>query len=119
MMSCPTCGLPCALDSNPLYTILERIAAKHGMKTGDLIAEDKRRPIVNARWEFFYTALVETAASYPTIGKVIKRDHTSVAYGAAMWAVNNNLPTARNGGLDWRAKQRRNREFSQRRKGKS
>jgi chromosomal replication initiation ATPase DnaA len=75
--------------------ILAMIAVKHNLKPHDILCKVRHRANVRARWEFCYRAARDTTGSFPTIGRFLGVDHTTV-----MWAVNSychahNLPHPR------------------------
>lgn len=105
---CAECGRPNEPGNRALWRILAEVAAAHGVSVCGLKADDRRRLLVNARWHYFYRACSETIAPMSLIGSVCgDRDHTSVGYGASMWAMANKLPPSRGKGLDAAAKQKR------------
>lgn len=106
---CSECGRPNEPGNRALWRILAEVAAEHRMSVEVLKTDDRRRLLVNARWHFFYRACCETNASLATIGKVCgDRDHTTVGYGAAAWALDNGLQPPRGAGLNAKEKRHRN-----------
>jgi hypothetical protein len=82
------------------------VAFERGITIGDLIADERSRPLVMARWHFFYRAMTETTKSSPVIARECGgRDPQTIRYGANSWARMNNLPAPR--AVDGRARQRR------------
>lgn len=113
---CAGCGRPSEPASRSLWKILAEVAHEHKLPVNAVKAFDMRRPFVRARWNYYYRACAETAASLGAIGRACgDRDHTTVGYGASMWAELNSLPPSRDGGLDTKARKWRNAESVRRR----
>lgn len=113
---CAECGRPNEPGNRALWRILAEVAAAHGLPVHALKVDDRRRLLVNARWHYFYRACCETVASLQTIGDVCGgRDHTSVGYGASMYAMANKLEPARGKGLDAKTKLQRTLETGRKR----
>lgn len=105
---CSECGRPNEPGNRALWRILAEVACAHGTSIGALKSEDRRKLLVCARWDYFYRACCETNASLQTIGNVCgDRDHTTVGYGAAAYALDKGLPPPRGAGLNARAKRHR------------
>jgi hypothetical protein len=79
----------------PIHAIFSEVCAKHGFTAELMRGERRNSTLFLARGEFYFRAAAETAASFPIIGRVINRDHTTVIYGAARYAINQNLPAPR------------------------
>ena len=75
--------------------ILSRVATKHGLAMGDLLARSRCVAVTDARAEFFFLALNETAASSVEIGRATGKGHATVLYGAARHALQHGLPIPR------------------------
>ncbi len=80
-----------------LEEILFVTAEKHHLSLRGILSRSRTQAVTNARSEFFYRALEETMASSVEIGRKVDRDHTTVLYGAARYAVRNGLPIPRGG----------------------
>ena len=52
----------------------------YGIAWNNVIAGDRRPYMVRVRWEV-YEALRKTGMSTPLIGRIVKRDHTTVLHG--------------------------------------
>ena len=62
--------------------ILSAVADYFGFTVEELVAHDRRRPLVHARQVAMYVFREITDLSYPQIGKVFgSRDHTTIIYG--------------------------------------
>jgi hypothetical protein len=94
---------PPAILNGTLETILHEVALKHGVDSGVITSRAGRdRMAVDARFEYFYRARVETGFSTMSIARLTGHDHTSVIHGARQHAARHRLPlpTRRYGG--WR-----------------
>ena len=69
------------LDGN---TIAAGIAKSYGYTLGDLQSKLRYRRLVTVRWRVFY-ALRQQGFSYPEIGELLKRDHSTVIHGVQAW----------------------------------
>ena len=61
--------------------IIEEVALEHDITPEDIIRKDRHRELVWPRHEAMRRAYDETDLSYPSIGKVFDRDHTTVMNG--------------------------------------
>ena len=52
----------------------------YGLAWGTVIAPDRRPYMVRVRWEV-YEALRKAGMSTPQIGRIVRRDHTTVLHG--------------------------------------
>ena len=82
-------------NETTLTDILREVAIAHGVSESDMRSHRRLRGIVDARFEYFYRAVQETARSFPEIGRMIKKDHSSVYNGCRKYAAANNLPLPR------------------------
>ena len=58
--------------------ICEEVAKKHGLTLDDLRGERRQHYLVVARWEAAWRCFSETKNSYPAIGRVLHKDHTTI-----------------------------------------
>ena len=58
--------------------VMTEVAAHYGLTLEDLTRHDTHRAISRIRAEAFYEARRRTGASYPLIGMVAGRDHTTI-----------------------------------------
>jgi hypothetical protein len=72
--------------------ILLHVMAKRGVGMGDLTGKYRNRDLAIARHEAMYLMRVHTDKSYPEIGKLLNRDHTTVLAGIARHLVRHRLP---------------------------
>jgi hypothetical protein len=84
-----------------LRDLLAKVALKRGLLINDVLPKSRLAEICETMGEFYFTALRDTVASTVLLGNVTARDHTTVLYGAARYAVKNDLEMPR------RAKSRR------------
>ncbi len=80
-----------------LEQILCSTAEKYHLRRVELLSRSRTATVAAARSEFFFRALSETIFSSVEVGRKVKRDHTTVLYGAARYAVRNRLPIPRGG----------------------
>jgi hypothetical protein len=79
----------------PFERIKIEVAAKHGLTVAELMGHSHRRGIVAARQEASYRAAAETKLSYPQIGRLLNRDHTTILHGIRRHAERHGLPIPR------------------------
>lgn len=60
--------------------ICEEICEKHGITFLDLISPSRPARLVNARREAVYRIRSETLCSFPMIGRILKRDHSTCVH---------------------------------------
>lgn len=72
--------------------IIAEVAAKHDLTVTSLKGERRTRPFVRARQEAFYRLRAELRLSFPQIGAIFDRDHTTVLHGVRSFAERNGLP---------------------------
>ena len=67
-------AIPGALDA------LERIASEHGVTPVEVLGRDRSRSVARARAHFVHVLRTCTSLSYPEIGKLIGRDHSTAMH---------------------------------------
>lgn len=65
--------------------IMHAIAAIHKIDAKDILGKSRKRHIVNARFELFYRMRTDLCMSYMRIGKLVKRDHSTIMHG--VWKI--------------------------------
>jgi len=65
----------------PLRELARHVSKAYGVSTADLISQRLTGEIVRARLCLYYLARRHTLHSYPAIGRVLRRDHTTVLTG--------------------------------------
>lgn len=60
--------------------IIESVARRHSLSSSDIIGPNKKRRYANARTEAIKLARELTGLSLPTLGRIFKRDHTTIMY---------------------------------------
>lgn len=60
---------------------VEEVAAKHAVPMRELTGPAKHRSLAYIRQEAMWSARQTTGASFPEIGRVLNRDHTTVIHG--------------------------------------
>ena len=63
---------------NSMRDICIEVAKKHGLTLDDLRGERRQHYLVVARWEAAWRCFNETKNSYPAIGRVLHKDHTTI-----------------------------------------
>jgi len=61
--------------------VLRAVAKHHNLRPDDIIGKSRKKHIVSARFEVFYRLRFDLGYSYPKIGYLMKRDHSSVLHG--------------------------------------
>lgn len=69
--------------------IMHAIAAMHKIDAQDILGTSRKRHIVNARFELFYRMRTDLCMSYMKIGKLVKRDHSTIMHG--VWKIRQKL----------------------------
>lgn len=62
-----------------LLALAESVASRHHITVGEMLGRRRTTQIVRARQEF-YVALRRKGFSYPEIGRIVGRDHTTVLH---------------------------------------
>jgi hypothetical protein len=63
-----------------VVTICKRVCERHGVTLDDLFSERKWQPLAQARQEAMRLIRDVTDLSYPQIGRIFDRDHTTVMH---------------------------------------
>lgn len=96
-----------AEEPKPLTTwqfmqmVLKEVAEKHGIEPHLITSGRRLRPIIIARFEVCYRAVLETNWSLPRIGQFMNKDHTTVMYGARQHCKINSIPYPRGISKHW------------------
>ena len=61
--------------------ILHAVAKKHDVSAKEIMSNSRRRTVVTARFEVFYRLRIDLAMSYPKIGRVFRKDHSTILHG--------------------------------------
>jgi chromosomal replication initiation ATPase DnaA len=77
----PSCVHRLSSGSPTLRRIAEEVCAEHGFPISRLLSDYRRQPEVRWRQEFMWRAYQTGLFSYPTIGRFLGKDHTSVVHG--------------------------------------
>lgn len=72
--------------------ILNEIAIEHGQSVDDIRGARRHRQLVRARQHAAYRLRTETEMSFTQIGRVLRRDHTTIIHSVGMYAAENGLP---------------------------
>lgn len=101
-------GLHAPILVGPLRTILSEVAFKHGVDVDRVLSSSHEPDLAKCRQEYCYRALSETTRGGRVIGRVIRRDHSTVSWSAGIYALDNGLPFARGHDIThWRSWQKR------------
>ncbi|UFW91012.1 hypothetical protein BjapCC829_21720 [Bradyrhizobium barranii] len=84
-----------------LKGMLARVVNKYNMRPVDVLPKTRQPHVIDALHEFYYQALTETLASSTLLGELTARDHATVLYGSARWAVLHGLKVPR-GATGWK-----------------
>lgn len=68
------------------HYILRRVANHYGHSVNELLADDPRSPLVEQRQIAMYLCRQHTALSYPDLGMLFRRHHTSVLHSVTVTA---------------------------------
>lgn len=61
-------------------SIVKKVAAKHGTTPKSILSGRRYRQIALARQEAIYHVIIETGLTFPAVGRLFKRDHTSILH---------------------------------------
>ena len=65
--------------------IIAEVADEFQLFPSDIVSHKRRSKIVKARHKAMWRARQETDASYLTLARIFKRDHTTVIHGVRCW----------------------------------
>lgn len=88
-------------------TIIEEVAAKHGVAVREILSDRRARVLIPPRHEAMYRCVAETHLSLPAIGRIFGRDHTSIGHAVMRHHLTTGDPLPR--GMDWKAGRRKRR----------
>ena len=63
------------------HFILRHIAAHYGFTVNEILDDNREMPLVEYRQIAMYLCRQHTALSYPDLGVLFRRDHTTVVHG--------------------------------------
>ena len=67
--------------SRAIYNIIRSAAEHHRVTVAQMMGDNRHVPVVLARQEAWWRIWREHGYSYPRIGRLFKKDHTTVLYG--------------------------------------
>jgi chromosomal replication initiation ATPase DnaA len=76
--------LPYVPNLRAARAIIGPVLKRLDMTWEEIIRDDRHRPYVLARREVYY-ALRQAGWSYPSIGQLCERDHSSILYAVQKW----------------------------------
>ena len=60
---------------------IQRIANKHGVTIDEIMGDGRTRRVAYARQEIYFELYTHFELSFPRIGKIMNKDHSTVLYG--------------------------------------
>lgn len=93
-------------DKETARRIKKQVVARHGLTVNDIESRGRGRKLAWARFEAIYLIATETKLSWPQIGALFGRDHTTAMHGAWRHACKNDLPPPRGMNLSWKGQVR-------------
>ncbi|MBK1625218.1 helix-turn-helix domain-containing protein [Afifella marina] len=79
----------------PGMRIVVEVAAAHGVRVRDLQSVARNPRINEARQEAMYRIACETDLPLTVVGRLLRRDHSTIQYGVRAHAARHNLPLPR------------------------
>lgn len=76
-IAAPRSGTPRA----QILAMVEGVAARHGITLADIMGRSREYRFAHPRQEAYWTVHKNTPLSYPAIGRLFNRDHTTIIYG--------------------------------------
>lgn len=61
--------------------VIEEVAQRHDIPVGLIYAQDRRKAISTVRHEAYYLVHRDFGLSYPEVGRIFDRDHTTILHG--------------------------------------
>lgn len=72
--------------------VLFDVCVKHGVTAAEIIGPSRKPRFAPARIELYGRLHDELGVSFPQIGRIFGRDHTTVLYGVRRWRAMNGRP---------------------------
>lgn len=85
-------GPPAPTRRQQINATITVVALRHDVPVEDIMVGDRKRPIVNARHEAMYLLRNKFRLSYPRIGAIMGRDHSTVMHGVRAHAARIGVP---------------------------
>lgn len=85
-------GLSASDQPRTAAAILASVARHHGFTVAELKSARRVKKVVLARQEAAYRIISETPLSYPQVGKLLHRDHTTILHAVAKHAERTGAP---------------------------
>jgi len=60
--------------------ILTKVCRKHGVSVKDVLSSSRFRNVTRARQEAVYHVIIETGLTYPAVGRLFNRDHSTAIH---------------------------------------
>lgn len=96
-----TYGPPTMTRGQKINATIKVVALRHNVPVEDIMVGDRTRPIVNARHEAMYLLRKNFRLSYPRIGAIMGRDHSTVIHGVRAHAARIGVPARLATGWDY------------------
>lgn len=98
-----------ALDApTVIRQILSEVSRKHEVQEWDVLGQSRQKKVHMARLELYYRVKQLPKWSYPRIGKLFRRDHSTIVHGVKRWmSLQNGTPYCKNQKRDEAARQAR------------
>lgn len=61
--------------------VIDRVARKHGVSKSEILGRERTARISAVRHEAYAAVRDSTGMSYPAIGRIFRRDHTTILHG--------------------------------------
>jgi chromosomal replication initiator protein len=83
---CPSCGRPVyeRVSTAPVDRVIEIVGKFYGVAQADLLGTDRTQHVAMVRHIAMYLARAHCRLSYPELGGVFGRDHSSVIHAVRM-----------------------------------
>ena len=94
-------GPPKMTPGQKINATIKVVALRHDVDVEDIMVGDRTRPIVHARHEAMYILRNKFRLSYPRIGTIMGRDHSTVIHGVRAHAARIGVPARLVTGWDY------------------
>lgn len=75
--------VPVPMTKERLWRVVDEVAASHGLTRAEMLTDCREAKYAHARQEAFWSLRqLDPRPSFPAIGRLVNRDHSTVLYGA-------------------------------------